>query len=145
MRAFIAGLLLVAACCGPAWAEGYDPDRAAARIAEILAELGDDRLQPANKVFRGVTISPTASAERYLRIMDMGFARSLGVDCVHCHDPADWARDAKQKFATTRAMWDMVYKINQDHLRKIEGLDRKAKVNCTTCHRGQTTPAVSLD
>ena len=145
MRRLIVGLLILAAWGGPARGADYDPARAAAQIETILAALGDDRLQPANKVFRDVTISPTASAERYLRIMDMAFSRSLGVDCAHCHDPADWARDAKDKFAITRAMWGMMYKINQDHLRKIDGIDPKARVNCTTCHRGQTTPAVSLD
>jgi len=146
MRRFGGGLLFVAIACGvAAAADGYDPDLAAARIATILAGLGDDRLQSAHKVFTGVTIAPTTSAERYLRIMDEGFAKSLGVDCIHCHDPQNWARDAQRKFAITRGMWDMVYRINQDHLRKIEGIDRKARINCTTCHRGRTTPAVTMD
>ncbi len=123
----------------------YDAAKAEQQVQAILAGLGDKQLLPANQVFTGVTISPTSSAERYLRIMDTAFSRSLGVDCAYCHDPADWASDAKHKFETTRAMWTMTYKINQDQLRKIEGLDKKARVNCTTCHRGEITPAVSLD
>lgn len=123
----------------------YDPDAAARRIAAILAGLGERRLLAANQAFTGVTIAPTSPAERYLRIMDEAFSRSLGVDCVHCHDPQDWARDAKHKFGIARGMWAMVYSLNQDQLRKIEGLDRKARVNCTTCHRGRLKPALDLD
>lgn len=123
----------------------YDAAAAARQVESILAGLGDRRLLAANQVFSGVTIAPTSSAERYLKIMDEAFSRALGVDCAHCHDPADWARDAHRRFATTRAMWAMVYGINQDQLRKVEGLDRKARVNCTTCHRGELKPALDLD
>ncbi len=125
-------------------AEPYDQAKAAAHVADVLASLGGRSALPANQVFEGVTISPTSSAERYLRIMDEDFARALGVDCSHCHDPAAWGRDARHKFAVTRAMWSMVYSINQDALRKIDGLDRKARINCTTCHRGELKPARSL-
>ncbi|MFN2370761.1 MAG: photosynthetic reaction center cytochrome c subunit family protein [Candidatus Krumholzibacteriia bacterium] len=138
-----------AAAAPPASSPGspppYDAAAAARQVESILAGLGDRRLLAANQVFSGVTIAPTSSAERYLKIMDEAFSRSLGVDCTHCHDPRDWARDARHKFAVTRAMWSMVYGINQDQLRKIEGLDRKARVNCTTCHRGELKPALDLD
>ena len=145
MRLLLIGLALTLLPAATAIAGDYDAAEAERQVQAILAGLGDKQLLPANQVFTGVTISPTSSAERYLRIMDTAFSRSLGVDCAHCHDPADWARDAKDKFATTRAMWSMTYKINQDQLRKIEGIDRKARINCTTCHRGEVTPAVSLD
>ncbi len=145
MRALLTALLLPLLLGASAPTDRYDEKAAARQVDAILDGLGAARLQPANQVFTGVTILPTSSAERYLRVMDEGFSRSLGVDCAHCHDPADWARDAKNKFEATRAMWAMVYKINQDHLRKIESIDRKARVNCTTCHRGQVSPAVSLD
>ena len=145
MRLLLLGLALFLLPGASALAGDYDAAEAARQVKAILDGLGDRQPLPANQVFTGVTISPTSSAERYLRIMDTTFARALGVDCAHCHDPADWARDAKDKFETTRAMWTMTYKINQDQLRKIEGIDRKARISCTTCHRGQITPAVDLD
>ena len=146
MRPLPSAIALILALAPAAVGAGdYDAAAAEKQVQAILAGLGDRQLLPANQVFTGVTVSPTSSAERYLRIMDTAFARSLGVDCAYCHDPADWASDAKHKFETTRAMWTMTYKINQDQLRKIEGVDRKARINCTTCHRGAITPAVSLD
>ncbi len=140
--ALVTGAAAAAAAAGPA---PYDRDAAARRVETILHRLGDKRIQPANKVFTGVTISPTSSAERYLRIMDEDFARALGVDCTWCHDPADWSRDAHRKFAVTRDMWTMVYHINHDQLRKIEGVDRKARIGCATCHRGEVVPTRALD
>lgn len=148
-NAILALLLLLLAPLHPGAAplpasEPYDEAKASAQVARILARLGDRAALPANQVFEGVTISPTSSAERYLRIMDEDFARALGVDCSHCHDPAAWQRDSRRKFGVTRDMWSMVYRINQDSLRKIEGLDRKARINCTTCHRGELKPARTL-
>ncbi|HPF71491.1 MAG TPA: photosynthetic reaction center cytochrome c subunit family protein [Candidatus Krumholzibacteria bacterium] len=137
---------LLAAAAGPAAAPTpYDAARAAAQVQKIVAGLGEKAALPANQAFGDITISPTSSVERYLRIMDEGFSRSLGVDCTWCHDPADWSRDSAGKFAVTRAMWTMVYRINQDDLRKMPDVDRKARVNCATCHRGELKPAQNLD
>jgi len=141
----LAALALVTGAAAAADPAPYDREAAAGQVEAILHRLGDKRIQPANKVFTGVTISPTSSAERYLRIMDEDFARALGMDCTFCHEPGDWARDARQRFAVTRDMWSMVYHINHDQLRKIAGVDRKARIGCATCHRGEVTPPRSLD
>ena len=40
-------------------------------------------------------------AGQLLRVMEMGYARSLGVNCTHCHVPDKWESEekpAKQKF-----------------------------------------------
>jgi len=42
-------------------------------------------------------------------------------------------------------MWGMQAKINNELLKSIDGLkDRRAIVNCTTCHRGAVKPATNL-
>ena len=75
----------------------------------------------------------------------MGYARSLGVNCTHCHVPEKWESDEKPQKQIARDMAAMVAKINGESLKAIKNLKSQTpSVNCTTCHRGQVMPALNL-
>jgi hypothetical protein len=77
--------------------------------------------------------------------MEQGFSRSLGVTCTHCHVAGQWASEEKATKQIAREMSKMVSTINGDLLKKIPDLrSTNPTVNCTTCHRGQTRPALDL-
>ena len=77
--------------------------------------------------------------------MNMGFGASLGVGCGHCHVPGKWASEDKKDKQIARDMWNMTQTINHELLAKIPNLDEDNRsINCTTCHRGDTTPALTL-
>ena len=78
--------------------------------------------------------------------METGFSKSLGVTCTHCHNPNDWAAEEKLQKQIARDMMAMVGRINQELLGEINNLESEnPAVNCTTCHRGQIKPALSID
>lgn len=86
-----------------------------------------------------------APAGRLLAVMEFGFARSLGVNCTHCHVADDWASESKTQKQTARDMSAMVARINGELLKEMKDLESATPtVNCTTCHRGQVTPALIL-
>jgi hypothetical protein len=103
--------------------------------------------QPARDVFKNVKVMGDVPAGRLLRIMQMGFARGLGVSCTHCHETGNFASDAKEEKIAARGMMGLVRTINDDLLPRIAGLDEddEHRVNCTTCHRGQVKPALDLE
>jgi hypothetical protein len=117
----------------------------AAKLGELRRSLAGKENLPAEAVFKNVTILKGVPAGRLLAIMSMGFGRSLGVDCTHCHVADRWESDEKAAKRIARDMWAMTNAINADHLKRIEGLkDRSPVVNCTTCHRGAIKPALNL-
>ena len=84
-------------------------------------------------------------AGRLLRVMELGYAKSLGVDCTHCHVPGQWEKEDKPTKQIARDMAAMVTSINKELLPKIKNLKSpEPGVNCTTCHRGQVKPALNL-
>lgn len=98
----------------------------------------------ADSVFKNIKMLKVP-AGRLLAIMNMGYSRSLGVSCGHCHNTKDFASEEKKEKEIARQMMAMARTINMDLLKKIEGLQSKEPVvNCTTCHRGQKKPALDL-
>jgi hypothetical protein len=84
-------------------------------------------------------------AGRLLRVMELGYSRSLGVNCTHCHVAEQWEKEDKPTKQIAREMFAMVAVINGDQLKKIKNLKSdNPGVNCTTCHRGQIKPALNL-
>lgn len=115
-------------------------------LAELRESIAGREQEPASEVYEDIQMFKQVPAGRLLRIMEMGFSRSLGVNCTHCHNPDDWASEEKNKKQITRDMMQMVGKINGELLSKIENLESEnPTVNCTTCHRGQVKPALNLD
>ncbi|MDX1479197.1 MAG: photosynthetic reaction center cytochrome c subunit family protein, partial [Saprospiraceae bacterium] len=105
-----------------------------AHIADIKAELGDRVSLTADEVFGNLKIDmfKTMPVERFLNVMKMGFSRSLGVGCDHCHKTAEWSSDQLTPKQTAREMWDLSFRINNELLKQVSTLaDKQVFVNCT--------------
>jgi hypothetical protein len=141
-RAVLLAALVAAATAHAQSPAPFDQGAALARLRKQIA--GRENL-PAEEVFKNVTILKGMPAGRLLAVMSMGFGRSLGVDCTHCHVPDRWEVDEKAPKAIARQMWAMTNAINAEHLARIPNLKGPNPiVNCTTCHRGQLKPALNL-
>ncbi len=142
LRPLFGALLALALTAGAAGAAELSKDEMLRALREQIA--GREQ-EAAEAVFRDVEVMKGRTAEQLLAVMDLGYSRSLGVDCAHCHDTKDWAADAKQQKQIARAMTLMAREINAK-LKTIEGIESEVPViNCTTCHRGQKKPAINLD
>jgi photosynthetic reaction center cytochrome c subunit len=117
----------------------------AAAIAKLREQIKGKEKEPASNVFKNIQMLKTVPAGRLLAIMEMGYARSLGVNCTHCHVPDKWEGEEKTQKQTARDMSAMVGKINGELLKSIKNLKSESPtVNCTTCHRGEVKPALNL-
>ena len=117
----------------------------AAALAELRKSIAGKEEAPAETVFKNIQLLKGIPAGRVLRIMELGYARSLGVNCTHCHIPGAWEKDDKPTKQVARDMAAMMRAINMQHLKEIKNLkSEQPTVNCTTCHRGQTKPALNL-
>lgn len=116
-----------------------------AALAELKAAIAGREEMPAVEVFKNIKQYRNATAGRFLRIMEYGYTVSLGVDCTHCHIPGQWDSDEKAAKQIARDMKVMLGVINDDLLKKIPNLrSTNPSVNCSTCHRGQTRPALEV-
>jgi len=111
-----------------------------------LRELLKGKLQmPADSVFKNIKVLKGVPAGRLLAIMDIGYSQSLGVGCAHCHNTGDWASEEKVQMQIARDMNALVADTRV-RLKQIKGLrSEDPVVNCTTCHRGATKPALNLN
>lgn len=115
-------------------------------LAQLREQIKGKEQWPADSVFQNIQMLKKVPAGRLLAIMEMGYSKSLGVTCEHCHTPDDWASEEKLTKQITREMAEMARKINIELLASIKNLPSKSPtVNCTTCHRGQIKPALSLN
>jgi len=84
-------------------------------------------------------------AGRLLAVMEVGYSKSLGVNCTHCHVAGQWEKEEKPTKQITRDMSAMAKAINTEYLKGIKNLKSpNPVVNCTTCHRGQVKPALNM-
>lgn len=114
-------------------------------LENLRKAIAGQENKPAEEVFKNIQMLKGMPAARLLRVMEMGYARSLGVNCNHCHVPDGWEKEDKPTKQITREMNAMVAVINNDQLKKIKNLKSPSPIiNCTTCHRGQTKPALNL-
>lgn len=114
-------------------------------LARLREQIKGKEKEPAEKVFKNIQTLKGIPAGRFLAIMEMGFSRSLGVDCTHCHTPEKWDAEDKNNKQIAREMWAMMGRINGELLKNIKNLKSESPtVNCTTCHRGQIKPALNL-
>jgi len=119
-------------------------DRFAKQLSEKIAARENE---PAEKVFKNIQIPwlKNTPAGRFLRIMNLGYSRALGVACTHCHVEQDFASDDKRPKRAAREM-AVMHKMINDQLVKMENLELKPEqrfVNCSTCHRGAINPAAN--
>jgi len=114
-------------------------------VAEVRQEIAGKETLPASQVFKNIKMLTDVPAARLLGIMNIGYGKSLGVSCTHCHTPGEWDREDKTQKQTARDMSKMVATINTELLKNIPNLKGpNSIVNCTTCHRGQVKPALNL-
>ena len=114
-------------------------------VAEVRQQIAGKETLPASQVFKNIKMLTDVPAARLLGIMNIGYGKSLGVSCTHCHTPGEWDKDDKTQKQTARDMSKMVATINNDLLKNIPNLKGpNAIVNRTTCHRGQVKPALNL-
>ena len=114
-------------------------------IANLKEQIKGKEQEPAEKVFKNIRSMKGVPAARLLAIMEFGYARSLGVNCTHCHTPEKWESEDKNTKQIARDMSAMVAGINGELLKNIKNLkSENPVVNCTTCHRGEIKPALNL-
>lgn len=119
----------------------------AAALAKVREQIKGRENEPASAVFKNIQTSflKSVPAGRLPAVMEIAYSRSLGVDCTHCHVPDKWEADDRLEKQIARDMSAMVLRINGELLKGIKNLKSPAPtVNCTTCHRGQTKPALNL-
>jgi hypothetical protein len=113
-------------------------------VTALLQQIKGQENKPAGEVFKNVQLLKTIPAGRFLRIMDVGYSRSLGIGCDHCHSEDRWEADEKRPKLAAREMIVMVQEINRK-LESMEHIDTsEPQINCTTCHRGYVKPATQM-
>ena len=114
-------------------------------VAEVRQQIAGKETLPASQVFKNIKTMTDVPAGRLLAVMNVGYGKSLGVSCTHCHVAGQWDSDEKTQKQTARDMSAMAGRINNELLKNIPNLKGpNAIVNCTTCHRGQVKPALNL-
>lgn len=119
----------------------------AVAIAKLKEQIKGRESEPADKVFKNIQTPMLKSgpAARVLAVMEFGFARSLGVNCAHCHVPDKWEAEDKAQKQVARDMSAMTARINGEMLKNIGNLKSASPtINCTTCHRGEVKPTLNL-
>jgi hypothetical protein len=125
--------------------QGGDNFDQAKALEELKKQLAGKENEPASKVFKNIQMLKEMPAGRLLRVMEVGYGKSLGVTCTHCHVAGAWEKEDKPAKQITREMSAMSAAINNDLLKSIKNLkSERPVVNCTTCHRGQIKPATNL-
>ena len=118
-----------------------------AAIAKLKEQIKGRESEPAPAVFKNIQTPFLKSipAGRLLAVMEFGYAKSLGVNCTHCHVPEKWEAEDKPQKQTARDMAAMMARLNGELLAGIKNLKGATPtVNCTTCHRGEIKPALNL-
>ena len=134
---------------GPAMTAAAPVDSFAAErdslMNEVLKSIAGRENAPAESVFKEIRVFKGMPAGRIPRIMNMGYGKSLGVGCKHCHVVGEWAKEDKVQKQVARDMSALVNTLNTELLPKIKNLkSERPTVNCTTCHRGAKKPALQM-
>ena len=125
--------------------QGDKPFDQAQALADLRKAIAGRENQPAGEVFKNIQMFKAMPAARLLRVMELGYAKSLGVNCTHCHVAGQWEKEDKPTKQIARDMAAMVANINNEQLKKIKNLkSAEPVINCTTCTRDQTKPALNL-
>lgn len=111
-------------------------------VNDLLAhDYAGKATMPAESVFKNLKVVKGRTVEQVLRMMNMGYGRSLGVRCQHCHVLGHWADEDKPTKQIARDMMDMTSRINGELLSAIKNIKSEHPgVNCGTCHRGTARP-----
>ena len=97
---------------------------------------------------KNLKVLPKNTSADGLRDVMVGFTRSLGVRCSHCHvgeegkplDTYDFVSDQNEKKVVARGMLKMVAKVKKE----LESIQPKkaerVNLTCFTCHHGRPLP-----
>jgi len=122
--------------------EPFDQNK---KLLELGKQISGKETMPSEEVFKNIQMFKGMPAGRLLKVMEVGFGKSLGVNCTHCHVPDQWEKDDRPAKQVAREMMKMVGAINNNLLKNIKNLKTDSPtVNCTTCHRGQIKPALNM-
>ncbi|MCI0491288.1 MAG: photosynthetic reaction center cytochrome c subunit [Blastocatellia bacterium] len=106
------------------------PDWQDEAIAEIRKKIAGRENEPAEKVFRDIETFKGIAASRLPGAM-IALTGLIGVDCAYCHVKDEWEKNDKPAKLTARKHFQMQDEILEKYF------DKKNKVSCWTCHRGQ--------
>lgn len=112
----------------------------------VLEKIAGHENEPAEQVFKNIQSLKGMPAGRFVRVMNMGYSRALGVGCLHCHFGQDYSSDEQRPKRAAREMMAMNKMINEQlrGLKNLEGKPEEKFVSCSTCHRGQVDPNAGL-
>jgi hypothetical protein len=118
-------------------------------LAMVLASAHESTAQGRDEKPTNLKVLPaTISHDELMDVMG-SFTRGLGVECNYCHTrregttgfEMDFASDKLETKTVARGMLEMVNKINGTFLASMKIPDTPlVKVQCVTCHHGQTRP-----
>lgn len=91
----------------------------------------------AGEKFKSVSVLANMPADQMGKVMNI-MSASLGVNCGHCHEGTNFAKDSVGQKELARKMLSMTFELNE---RSFGG---EPKITCNTCHRGQARPASTL-
>ena len=80
-------------------------------ITAIKESIKGKEKLPAEEVFQNIDVLKGVPAGRLIAIMQMGYSRSLGVNCNHCHVRGNWAADTNPNKEIAREMSKMTQAV----------------------------------
>ena len=90
---------------------------------------------PAFAQLKNLQVLPKSTTKDEIKQIMRAQSKALDVECDHCHAVPDMASDENPLKQVAREMMKMQDDVNKKWLK-----DKKTKVSCATCHRGQKTP-----
>jgi hypothetical protein len=118
-------------------------------LALVFAPAHDTMAQGRDEKPTNLKVLPADISHDQLMDVMGSFSRGLGVECNYCHTrregttgfDMDFASDKLESKTVARGMLEMVNKINGTFLTSMKITDTPlVKVQCVTCHHGQTRP-----
>ncbi len=106
-----------------------------AGVALSMAILPSLSTAQAAEHFKDLQVLPKNIERPVLKNVMKAQAKALGVDCDFCHKEPTMEADTPKK-TIAREMMRMTDELNQKYKNTTHG-----NVTCTTCHRGQKSPA----
>lgn len=82
---------------------------------------------------KNLKILPSTMSKADVKKLMKKISSALGVQCEHCHDTDDFAKDTEKK-EIARAMMKMTGEINKTYFKG------EMRVGCISCHNGQEEP-----
>jgi hypothetical protein len=107
-------------------------------LLAIAALAQDKPAVPAPKpIPKNLKVLKATTGEEVSQIMRT-FTIGLGVQCNFCHIQGNFASDENPKKDVARRMISMTHDVNA--LLPDSGTEKKMRVSCYTCHRGEAEP-----